>query len=79
MRAGTWGAPVSPFSPQPGANPCGLTFILAIPSCGNPVPLGHPTFATGVTTGSTLDGITSPPEHFPPGHPDLPDIVFFYR
>ncbi|NXE85857.1 K1324 protein, partial [Cochlearius cochlearius] len=33
----------------------------------------------GVTTGSTLDGITSPPEHFPPGHPDLPDIVFFYR
>ncbi|XP_052671275.1 endosome/lysosome-associated apoptosis and autophagy regulator 1 [Harpia harpyja] len=33
----------------------------------------------GVTTGSTLDGIASPPEHFPPGHPDLPDIVFFYR
>ncbi|NWW89622.1 K1324 protein, partial [Rhynochetos jubatus] len=33
----------------------------------------------GVTAGSTLDGITSPPEHFPPGHPDLPDIVFFYR
>ncbi|XP_014806816.1 PREDICTED: UPF0577 protein KIAA1324-like [Calidris pugnax] len=33
----------------------------------------------GVTTASTLDGVTSPPEHFPPGHPDLPDIVFFYR
>uniref|UniRef100_A0A8C4UA69 Endosome-lysosome associated apoptosis and autophagy regulator 1 n=1 Tax=Falco tinnunculus TaxID=100819 RepID=A0A8C4UA69_FALTI len=33
----------------------------------------------GVTAGSALDGITSPPEHFPPGHPDLPDIVFFYR
>ncbi|XP_074420638.1 endosome/lysosome-associated apoptosis and autophagy regulator 1 isoform X2 [Larus michahellis] len=33
----------------------------------------------GVTAGSTLDGVTSPPEHFPPGHPDLPDIVFFFR
>ncbi|XP_075377906.1 endosome/lysosome-associated apoptosis and autophagy regulator 1 isoform X2 [Mycteria americana] len=33
----------------------------------------------GVTAGSTLDGIASPPEHFPPGHPDLPDIVFFFR
>ncbi|XP_075299242.1 LOW QUALITY PROTEIN: endosome/lysosome-associated apoptosis and autophagy regulator 1 [Opisthocomus hoazin] len=33
----------------------------------------------GVIAGSTLDGITSPPEHFPPGHPELPDIVFFYR
>ncbi|NXF42080.1 K1324 protein, partial [Nyctibius bracteatus] len=33
----------------------------------------------GVTTSSTLDGIISPPEHFPPGHPNLPDIIFFYR
>ncbi|KAM6289160.1 endosome/lysosome-associated apoptosis and autophagy regulator 1 [Aegotheles albertisi] len=33
----------------------------------------------GVTAGSVLDGITSPPEHFPPGPPDLPDIVFFFR
>ncbi|XP_053943737.1 endosome/lysosome-associated apoptosis and autophagy regulator 1 isoform X3 [Cuculus canorus] len=33
----------------------------------------------GVTAHSMLDGITSPPEHFPPGHSDLPDIVFFYR
>ncbi|NXY85898.1 K1324 protein, partial [Alcedo cyanopectus] len=33
----------------------------------------------GVTTGPTLDGVTSPPELFPPGHPDLPDLVFFYR
>ncbi|NWU92591.1 K1324 protein, partial [Upupa epops] len=33
----------------------------------------------GVTTSPTLDGITSPPELFPPGHPDLPDIIFFYR
>ncbi|KAM9369366.1 LOW QUALITY PROTEIN: endosome/lysosome-associated apoptosis and autophagy regulator 1 [Phaethornis superciliosus] len=33
----------------------------------------------GVTTGSSLDGVTSPPELFPPGPPDLPDIVFFYR
>ncbi|XP_054032521.1 endosome/lysosome-associated apoptosis and autophagy regulator 1 [Dryobates pubescens] len=33
----------------------------------------------GVTTSATLDGITSPPELFPPGHPSLPDIIFFYR
>ncbi|XP_030321183.1 UPF0577 protein KIAA1324 homolog, partial [Calypte anna] len=33
----------------------------------------------GVTTGSSLDGVTAPPELFPPGPPDLPDIVFFYR
>ncbi|KAM9255352.1 LOW QUALITY PROTEIN: endosome/lysosome-associated apoptosis and autophagy regulator 1 [Cariama cristata] len=32
----------------------------------------------GVTAASTLDG-SVPPEYFPPGHPDLPDIVFFYR
>ncbi|NWV65884.1 K1324 protein, partial [Malurus elegans] len=33
----------------------------------------------GVTTSSVLDGIVSPPELFPPGHPDLPDIIFFFR
>ncbi|NXL68573.1 K1324 protein, partial [Chordeiles acutipennis] len=33
----------------------------------------------GVTTSSTLDGIVTPPEYFPPGHPDLPDIIFFFR
>ncbi|NWH71741.1 K1324 protein, partial [Piaya cayana] len=33
----------------------------------------------GVTAHSTLGGITSPPEHFPPGHSGLPDIIFFYR
>ncbi|NXN98059.1 K1324 protein, partial [Rhinopomastus cyanomelas] len=33
----------------------------------------------GVTTSPTLDGITSPPELFPPGHHDLPDLIFFYR
>ncbi|XP_017590993.1 PREDICTED: UPF0577 protein KIAA1324 homolog [Corvus brachyrhynchos] len=33
----------------------------------------------GVTTSSVLDGIVSPPELFPPSHPDLPDIIFFFR
>ncbi|KAM6108299.1 endosome/lysosome-associated apoptosis and autophagy regulator 1 [Pterocles gutturalis] len=33
----------------------------------------------GVTTSPTLGGITSLPELFPPGHPDLPDLVFFFR
>ncbi|NXX85185.1 K1324 protein, partial [Urocolius indicus] len=32
----------------------------------------------GVTTSPSLDGITSPPEYFPPAPPDLPDIIFFY-
>jgi len=79
-RFGGWAPPFSP-------HPRGLTSLLAIPSRGTPpgaagtppVPLGHPALAAGVIAGSTLDGITSPPEHFPPGHPELPDIVFFYR
>ncbi|XP_035425035.1 endosome/lysosome-associated apoptosis and autophagy regulator 1 isoform X2 [Cygnus atratus] len=33
----------------------------------------------GVTTSPTLDGITAPPELFPPANPELPDIIFFYR
>ncbi|NWS78789.1 K1324 protein, partial [Crotophaga sulcirostris] len=33
----------------------------------------------GVSAHSTLGGITSPIKHFPPGHVDLPDIIFFYR
>ncbi|XP_038018636.1 endosome/lysosome-associated apoptosis and autophagy regulator 1 isoform X3 [Motacilla alba alba] len=42
-----------------------------------PVSLGD--HLLGVTTSSVLDGIVSPPEHFPPSHPDLPDIIFFFR
>ncbi|NXI34702.1 K1324 protein, partial [Galbula dea] len=42
-----------------------------------PVSLGDR--LVGVTTSPTLDGITSSPDLFPPGHPDLPDIIFFYR
>ncbi|XP_021233025.1 UPF0577 protein KIAA1324 homolog isoform X2 [Numida meleagris] len=33
----------------------------------------------GVTVSSALDGITAPPELFPPASPELPDIVFFFR
>lgn len=40
---------------------------------------GHSCLPTGVTTSSVLDNIVSPPELFPPGHPDLPDIIFFFR
>ncbi|KAM9520177.1 endosome/lysosome-associated apoptosis and autophagy regulator 1 isoform 2-T2 [Guaruba guarouba] len=47
------------------------------PASSQPISLGDRIL--GVTTSSTLDGITSPPELFPPGHPDLPDIIFFYR
>ncbi|XP_058675411.1 endosome/lysosome-associated apoptosis and autophagy regulator 1 isoform X3 [Ammospiza nelsoni] len=42
-----------------------------------PVSLGD--HLLGVTTSSVLDGIVSPPELFPPSHPDLPDIIFFFR
>ncbi|KAM7032573.1 endosome/lysosome-associated apoptosis and autophagy regulator 1 isoform 7-T7 [Acridotheres tristis] len=42
-----------------------------------PISLGD--YLLGVTTSSVLDNIVSPPELFPPGHPDLPDIIFFFR
>ncbi|XP_059723918.1 endosome/lysosome-associated apoptosis and autophagy regulator 1 isoform X4 [Haemorhous mexicanus] len=42
-----------------------------------PISLGD--HLLGVTTSSVLDGIVSPPELFPPSHPDLPDIIFFFR
>ncbi|KAL2295473.1 hypothetical protein Nmel_017886 [Mimus melanotis] len=42
-----------------------------------PISLGD--HLLGVTTSSVLDSIVSPPELFPPGHPDLPDIIFFFR
>ncbi|KAL9824677.1 endosome/lysosome-associated apoptosis and autophagy regulator 1 isoform 3-T3 [Geothlypis trichas] len=42
-----------------------------------PVSLGD--HLLGVTTSSVLDGLVSPPELFPPSHPDLPDIIFFFR
>ncbi|KAI1230844.1 hypothetical protein IHE44_0008276, partial [Lamprotornis superbus] len=42
-----------------------------------PISLGD--HLLGVTTSSVLDNIVSPPELFPPGHPDLPDIIFFFR
>ncbi|RMB99524.1 hypothetical protein DUI87_24261 [Hirundo rustica rustica] len=42
-----------------------------------PVSLGD--HLLGVTTSSVLDSIVSPPELFPPSHPDLPDIIFFFR
>uniref|UniRef100_A0A8D0F0V1 Endosome-lysosome associated apoptosis and autophagy regulator 1 n=1 Tax=Strix occidentalis caurina TaxID=311401 RepID=A0A8D0F0V1_STROC len=67
-----WAIPVATGPPQ-----CHWAILVAT---GPPqLPLGHPALTAGVTASSTLDGITSPPEHFPPGHPDLPDIVFFYR
>ncbi|KAF4800049.1 hypothetical protein TURU_048522 [Turdus rufiventris] len=42
-----------------------------------PISLGD--HLLGVTTRPVLDSIVSPPELFPPGHPDLPDIIFFFR
>ncbi|XP_039566820.1 endosome/lysosome-associated apoptosis and autophagy regulator 1 isoform X3 [Passer montanus] len=42
-----------------------------------PVSLGD--HLLGVTTSSVLDSIVAPPELFSPSHPDLPDIIFFFR
>ncbi|XP_027766108.1 UPF0577 protein KIAA1324-like, partial [Empidonax traillii] len=42
-----------------------------------PVSLGDTLL--GVTTSAVLDGIVSPPELFPGSHPDLPDVIFFFR
>ncbi|NXK43594.1 K1324 protein, partial [Piprites chloris] len=42
-----------------------------------PVSLGDTLL--GVTTSAVLDGVVSPPELFPGSHPDLPDVIFFFR
>ncbi|NWU88079.1 K1324 protein, partial [Onychorhynchus coronatus] len=56
-------------------NPDGTGTRAAVTS--QPVSLGDTLL--GVTTSAVLDGVASPPELFPGSHPDLPDLIFFFR